>query len=92
MAKSQVVSFTLPPDVVRDLTYVSRRMNVSRSAVLSQLLDGPVADLRRLLEDVPEKPTQEDVLRLRGSSRQVIEDRLDNLKSLGIDLFVEGSK
>lgn len=81
MAKLSRVTFTLPPSLVADLTFVSERVGVSRSAIVSDVLGQPLADLRQLLGAVPPSPTAADVLRLRGDSEALIEARLSELRA-----------
>ena len=77
---SKRTTLTLSDDLYRDLTYLSQRMGVSRSALVSRLLDEPVTDLRGLVEQVPESPSPDTLLRLRGQSEQLIDQRLAELK------------
>lgn len=81
MAKLSRVTFTFPPSLVDDLAFVSGRVGVSRSALVSDVLGQPLADLRRLLEAVPPSPSPADVLRLRGDSEVLIEARLSELRA-----------
>lgn len=81
MAKLSRVTFTLPPSLVADLAFVSERVGVSRSAIVSDVLGQPLADLRRLLEAFPPSPSPADVLRLRGDSEALIEARLSELRA-----------
>lgn len=67
---------TLDTTVYDDLSYLAERLRVSRSALLSVLVGPVLADLRKLVEEVPEEPTQEDVRRLRGRSVDLISDQL----------------
>lgn len=60
------------PVVYDDLTYLSERLRISRSAFLSVLVADALRDLRALMEQVPPQPTDEDVRRLRGRSVEVI--------------------
>jgi len=46
-----------------------------------------VADLRKLMEAVPEDPGEQDMLRLRGESRALIEERIGNAQGMADDLF-----
>jgi len=80
MAKLARTSFTLPPEMVRDLAYVAGRAGVSRSALLADLAAEPLSDLRKLLEGIPPSPTPAEVLRLRGDSEALIMSRLANLR------------
>lgn len=81
------VSVSLPTSLVDDLAYLSGRLGVSRSALISQLLSGAASDLRKLLEQVPLNPTPEDMVRFRGSSVNVVRERIESVKELGDDLF-----
>lgn len=82
MAKLSRTSFTLPPQLLADLAYISARIGVSRSALLADLSAEPIADLRKLLESVPPSPTPADVLRLRGESEALVNARLANLRQV----------
>jgi len=84
------VSFTVPPQVREDLGYLSGRLGVTKSAFVSLLLGEAVADLRRLMESVPEQPSDGDMLRLRGESKDLIEARIGNLQGMSDDLFSVG--
>lgn len=86
MSKMPRVSFTLPPQVVKDLAFVSEKLGVSRSAILADILGEPLADLRSLLEQVPTQPTEGDVLRLRGKSEDIIAHRLSEVRSMFDDV------
>jgi len=92
MAKLSRTSFTLPPEMVRDLAYISARVGVSRSALLADLSAEPIADLRRLLEAIPPSPTPADVLRLRGESEALIMSRLANLRQVWEGDLAGGSR
>lgn len=79
MTKTRKISVSLAAQLVDDLDYLSGRMGVSRSAILSELLVGVVAETRRVLELVPPNPTPADVLRMRGESEEVVRQRLASL-------------
>lgn len=81
------MSFTLPPPVRADLDYLSDRMGVTKSALVAELLGGPLSDLRSLMEMVPDNPTEADVLRARGKSNELIVKRLQSLRRIEGDLF-----
>ena len=81
------MSFTVPPQLRADLDYLSGRLGVTKSALLSELLTPALADLRSLVEMVPENPTEEDVIRARGKSNEMITTRLQAFRKLEGDLF-----
>lgn len=81
------ISVTLPPEIVADLDYVSKRLGVSRSALIAQTLPDGLSFMRGLLVDVPENPTPEDVIQFRGSSADQIRERIEQLKGMADDLF-----
>lgn len=83
------MSFTLPPSIRSDLDYLSARMGVTKSSLVSELLSGPLGDLRSLMEMVPDNPTEADFLRARGKSNELILQRLQSLRSIEGDLFDE---
>lgn len=81
------VTFSVPSEMVEDLDYLSKRIKVSRSALLSQIAAEPIATLRVLVSEVPENPTEEDLIRAKGRSISLVESRIENIKGIGDDLF-----
>lgn len=89
MSSMSRVSLTIPAKVVSDLKYIAKRLGVSRSSLVADLLSEPSSDLRRLLEGLPDAPTASDVVRFRGASVDIVHQRLESLKRLENDLFSE---
>lgn len=89
MSKSRKVSLSLDANLVANLDYLSSRMSVSRSALVTQLLLDGVAHMRRLVEVIPPNPTPADLIRMRGESIEEVRARIESLKSLENDLFSE---
>ena len=87
MANLRKISLALDPAIVADLDYLSSRLGVSRSALVSQLLADTTPTMRKLLEQVPLSPAPADAVRFRGDSIKVIEGRLSDVRELGHDLF-----
>jgi len=88
MSGTTRVSISLPTDVVGDLDYISRRIGVSRSALIAQmLLTAELGHIRTLLTHVPEDPTESDLKRFRGDSKAYVKDQLQRLQSLQGDLL-----
>jgi hypothetical protein len=87
MGKTTKISVSLSAELVDDLDYLSARMGVSRSAVISEMLSEAASEARRLLAMVPPNPTPADVLRMRGQSEEAIRARLESIKGMTDDLF-----
>lgn len=83
------ITFSIPPEFLSDLDYLARRLNVTRSAMLTEVAAEAVHDLRGLVESVPENPNAEDLLHAKGRSKALIEGRIDNARSITNDLFSE---
>lgn len=81
------MTFTVPPSIRQNLDYLSARMGVTKSALVSELLATPLGDLRDLMDMVPENPTEADLLRASGKSNELIAARLRSLRSIEGDLF-----
>lgn len=92
MSKLRKVSLALNPQLVDDLDYLTARLGVSRSAFVSEILTQAAADVRRLLEVIPESPQPADAVRFRGDSVEVVKQRLASLQQVldGTDLFSGG--
>jgi len=82
MGKLARTSFTLPPDMLRDLDYVSGRLGVSRSAFLASIAAPALSDVRALLEEMPGLPESPDALRFRGESIALVRMRLKSLEQM----------
>jgi hypothetical protein len=70
-------SLSLPAKVAVDLSYCAKGLGVSQSALVTQLLGPPLADMRTLLER-PELSGRDaaSALRLRGASAAIVAQRV----------------
>lgn len=73
------LSLSVPPEVAADLNFVSRRLSISKSAIVSTLLQGGLRDFRMLLESLPPDPDDTDMARFRGASAEMITHRMDSI-------------
>jgi len=73
-------SLALPADLVSSIDKICASLGISRSVLLTALLEQPVADICLLLEMNP-VVSDRPILRNRGKSSQVIRDRLALLKA-----------
>ena len=82
------MSFTVSPQFRDDLDYVSRRMGISKSACLANLLAHPLPLMANILRDLPEESITDDLQRrriarrFRDSSVKIIEDETAKLRSI----------
>jgi len=82
------MSFTVPPQFRDDLSYISARMGISKSATLVNLLSEPLPAVVSLLQEIPVEPPTDDLQRrrvarrFRDSSIKSIEDETAKLKSI----------
>lgn len=84
MAHMRRASFSLPPDVLDQLDYVSRRLGASKSSVVAEVLGEVLGPLSGVLRALPEdadalgsSDASASLLRFRGASGEVIRDRLN---------------
>lgn len=87
MANLKKVSLALSQPIVDDLDYVSGRLGVSRSALVNSMLTEAIPTMRKMLEQIPLSPTPADVVRFRGESAKIVEDRLADLQGIAHDLL-----
>lgn len=79
------MSFTLPPSVQNDLSYISMRLHISKSAILAHILEKPLPLFVSLLRQIPPDMPANDLAQARvirnfkNNSRQAIADELHNL-------------
>lgn len=82
------VSISMPEELADNLDYISKRLGVSRSGFVSQLLLAADLDsFRAMLSHIPEQPSEGDLKRFRGDSRAYIQDQLERLQKLQGGLF-----
>lgn len=86
------VSFSVPDSILDDLNYVSSRMGITRSALVSELLGASTPQMRELFETIPEGLNPGDldeteVRRLRGNSKVLIRKQMEDLKGIDNDLL-----
>jgi hypothetical protein len=87
--KFKKITFSIPPQFADDLDFLSSRLKITRSAMLTSIAADATHDLRDLVSSVPENPTPEDLLHAKGRSQALIDDRIESAKGLNHDLFSE---
>lgn len=85
-------SVSLPSDLVDDLDYISKRLRMSRSALLSSILAEGLPSLVQIVTVLPEdlsKVTDVDARRFRGETADVLSKQVSDIIRLGgqHDLF-----
>lgn len=65
-------TFVLSRTAFDDLAYLSRRMGASRSAVVREVLEGPVSEMASLLRGVPDTPNEDQLDLFRAEARKLI--------------------
>lgn len=81
------VSLSLDEVLVEDLDFISKRMGISRSSLVSELLAEALPGIRKVIALIPESPTPADVVRYRGESVAIIQERLESARRSVDDLF-----
>lgn len=76
------VTFYLSPEVNESITLVSKRMGISKSILVNKLLEIPLQDLLSILAQIPEKPTGADILRFKGKSMGIVNQRVDEMREV----------
>jgi hypothetical protein len=69
-------SLSLPEEQISQLSLISARLGVSRSAFVSEMLGYALPALAKLFDDLPSESSEADVKRFYGSSADVVKDRL----------------
>jgi hypothetical protein len=81
------VSLTLEESLVADLVHVAARLGISRSALCSMILAQSLPSARQVVDLIPASPTPQDVVRYRGESEAIVEERMESLRRVNSDLF-----
>lgn len=79
-------SVSLPSDLVDDLDYISKRLRMSRSALLSSILAEGLPSLVQIVTVLPEdlsKVTDVDARRFRGETADVLSKQVADIIRLG---------
>ena len=77
MAHSSRMTLTLPTETVEAIGAISKRLHITRSALVAELLSEPVAALGQFVDLIPPGPvTEGDVRRFRGDSIAYIQQRI----------------
>lgn len=80
-------SYSFPPELFDDIDFLSKTLGVSRSAFLTSLLVQPCSDLRALLGDFENQDPEIVLKRFRGSSMDLVHERVEQLKGMENDLL-----
>ena len=67
-------TFVLSKTAFQDLAYLSERMGQSRSALVRDVLEQPIAEMAALLRRMPARPTGDDLDLFRTEARQLVGD------------------
>ena len=81
------ITISIPEETVEYLNYLSDRLRVTRSSLITEMMSEPIRDLAVLVSSVPDNPTREDLLHAKGQSIQLVEERINAARRLGDDLF-----
>lgn len=73
------LSISCPQALASDLNFVSRRLSISKSAIVTTLLQEGLRDFRMLLESLPPDPDDKDMARFRGASAEMIVARMQSI-------------
>ena len=86
-------TFSLPADLAKDISHLAKRLGVSQSAMLTELLTEPVAAMRAVIDAIPQVGvTSVDVKRARGKSVALIRDAVQQAQLLlATDLADDGN-
>jgi predicted transcriptional regulator len=88
MSSLKRVSISLPSQIADDLDYIAKRLGISRSAFVAQVLTQTnLPSVRALLANTPEQPSEADTRRFRGESKKFVEVQLTRLEKLQGGLF-----
>jgi len=88
--KLRRVTISLDPDVDNDLKYVSHRLGITKSGLVSDLLFEAVGHMAIMLRAIPEDATNlgaNEVKRMRGLSADLVREQIQKVRDLDDDLF-----
>jgi hypothetical protein len=78
-------TFSLPAQLAKDIARLSKRLGVSQSAFLSELLKDPIAAMLDIIDELPQAgATPDDLKRAKGKSKVYIEQIVQEATSLAV--------
>lgn len=80
--QAKKISVSIPSPLLDDLQYLSARLGVSRSALITELLGEALPVVVGLLRMVPEGASPDEAKRFRGASVDVIRERVAEAQRL----------
>lgn len=79
-------TFSLPASLAKDINRLAKRLGVSQSSMLSELLKEPIASMLDILDELPtQAATDGDVKRAKGKSVAYIEAIVAEAASLAAE-------
>lgn len=80
-------TFSLPAKLAQDINRLAKRMGVSQSALLAELLTDPIAAMCEVIDQIPPTgATTDDVKRAKGKSVALIRDAVRSTQELAREL------
>lgn len=80
-------TFSLPATLAKDISRLAKRMGVSQSALLAELLAAPIAAMLEVIDEIPPVgATQDDVKRAKGKSVSLIREAVRTTQELAREL------
>lgn len=79
-------TFSLPAQLARDINRLAKRLGVSQSAFLAEMLKDPVAAMLAIMDELPQSgATPDDLKRAKGKSKEFIEQIVQEASDLARD-------
>ena len=79
-------TFSLPAKLAQDINRLAKRMGVSQSALLAELLTDPITSMCDIIDQIPTAgATPDDVKRAKGKSLAVIKEVVQQAQTLIAD-------
>jgi hypothetical protein len=86
-------TFSLPAELARNINRLAKRMGVSQSALLTELLTEPIDAMCGVIDEIPTAgATPDDVKRAKGKSIALIRDVVQQAQALTTELDAESKR
>lgn len=86
-------TFSLPAKLAQDINRLAKRMGVSQSALLTELLSDPIDAMCDVIDQLPTVgATPDDVKRAKGKSLALIKDVVQQAQTLIADELADDSR
>ena len=82
MGQVKRITVSLDAELVKDIDYLHKRLGLSRSAMLNEMLSRGIRDLAEIVREMSSEMQDDGLKRLRGKSAVKVAQRMEELQQM----------